>query len=757
MPPLTLLGTLSFKWVLRLAPLMGGSNRISILKEAMAEQWQSMTAMAGMFVATILLAIYIQPFWDRPEARAFGEAGTTKVGLIGLEFVLILIFTGIIIWLAKRGLQKVIKWAILFILWISLSYAMIPLASYALDDVQPEIAFRDDAPIDGEILFVDVEPNTYIFANQSTLSLASNASGLTSGAPPTTQWTYSLDMGNETYSAHPTRVVDNLDSYVLCDNARWIQLDKQSGEMLAAHNDSCSVGVATEENAFSFLDNFMERVDPFHPDAVNDNWVWRMPPQFNSDEFLKGVMLDEDSLLMVTSRWAGIVEIPDQQHDGGTAGFGSVNATISWQLLPQSDDYFTATSWGHSPWSGNIWWSEESTDRLLMLGSADGLVEAFVWDGEEMVAEEHIKFNERDAFDSEIQGIMLADDQRDGRVDVWIASGGEIRIFSGWTMVESATIEDGPASGSVDMVLHTIDSPEWDEIGIEHGILTIYSQDESSDSTDAMSAVIATPINQPAFILQDSAGYWLPIYLSQILALVASTILMIALTLHPEWYVVNTAGILTGAGVITIIGVSFVPPLILIFMIVTAIYDAYAVYKSKHMLDLADTMIDLKLPILLVAPQDKDYSFLDEGGGTLSDDTPRESRAPQPVTSAQEGSKEGESAALPPPPPRPKKKGGGDALFMGLGDVIFPGMLVVSALTFLPPGGDILGLSSAMFVAFGTLAGGLLGYMVLMSYVAMGRPQAGLPLLNGGSILGYLVTGFIAVGSAAISFGITFF
>jgi presenilin-like A22 family membrane protease len=39
----------------------------------------------------------------------------------------------------------------------------------------------------------------------------------------------------------------------------------------------------------------------------------------------------------------------------------------------------------------------------------------------------------------------------------------------------------------------------------------------------------------------------------------------------------------------------------------------------------------------------------------------------------------------------------------------------------------------------------------------MGRPQAGLPLLNGGSILGYLLSGFIAVGTAAISFGITIF
>ena len=33
------------------------------------------------------------------------------------------------------------------------------------------------------------------------------------------------------------------------------------------------------------------------------------------------------------------------------------------------------------------------------------------------------------------------------------------------------------------------------------------------------------------------------------------------------------------------------------------------------------------------------------------------------------------------------KKGGRDALFMGLGDVIFPGMLVISAVSFLPESG----------------------------------------------------------------------
>ena len=101
------------------------------------------------------------------------------------------------------------------------------------------------------------------------------------------------------------------------------------------------------------------------------------------------------------------------------------------------------------------------------------------------------------------------------------------------------------------------------------------------------------------------------------IALSLNLLLMITLWKFPEWYIVNLVGILVGSGVITMIGISFVPTLIIIFMICAAIYDHWAVNGSKHMLELADTMIDLKLPILLVAPKEKGYSFLDEQEGVM--------------------------------------------------------------------------------------------------------------------------------------------
>ena len=225
--------------------------------------------------------------------------------------------------------------------------------------------------------------------------------------------------------------------------------------------------------------------------------------------------------------------------------------------------------------------------------------------------------------------------------------------------------------------------------------------------------------------------------LYNLVALGSAAGMMYVLYRFPEWYVVNTVGVLVGSGVIVMLGIAFVPVLIILFMVLAAIYDHWAVNGSKHMLELADTMIDLKLPVLLVAPKSTDYTFLDQQGDVM-----KKERPPRPEQTES-------------PAPRGKAKGR-DALFMGLGDVIFPGMLVISSITFLPDYGpvvfDFWGEPSkpvylgAMLVGLGTLLGGLLGYAALMTQVARGKPQAGLPLLNGGSILGYLISGAMTIG-----------
>ena len=131
------------------------------------------------------------------------------------------------------------------------------------------------------------------------------------------------------------------------------------------------------------------------------------------------------------------------------------------------------------------------------------------------------------------------------------------------------------------------------------------------------------------------------------------------------------------------------------------------------MIDLADTVMDLKLPVLLVVPKIRSYSLIKET-----------KRLKDQIESDEER----------------------EAFFMGLGDIVMPGMLVVAVYYMVP---------TALSVVAGTIIGTLVGFSVLMRFVLKGNPQAGLPLLCGGAILGYIVSSLLFFGKL-VGFGLTF-
>src|SRR6267143_1336262 len=86
------------------------------------------------------------------------------------------------------------------------------------------------------------------------------------------------------------------------------------------------------------------------------------------------------------------------------------------------------------------------------------------------------------------------------------------------------------------------------------------------------------------------------------------------------------------------------------------------------------------------------------------------------------------------------------------------GILAVSAFTFPPsnrtPTGALVpdirfvfGLPSNLFIAACAIIGCLVGFSLLMRFVMKGNPQAGLPLLNGGTIAGYLLSFALVYGT----------
>jgi presenilin-like A22 family membrane protease len=194
-------------------------------------------------------------------------------------------------------------------------------------------------------------------------------------------------------------------------------------------------------------------------------------------------------------------------------------------------------------------------------------------------------------------------------------------------------------------------------------------------------------------------------WVSFISALVVAAGLTFLLYRFPEWYVVDFVGVFVAAAVAAILGISLAILPVFVLLIILAIYDAVSVYKTKHMITLADAVTMERLPVLLVVPTSKGYSFL-----------------------KQKSIKE-----------QIKKKEKRDAVFMGLGDIAIPAVLAVSAFAYLPAK-DGLFTFSHVLVAIVTLVGCMIGFLILMRFVMKGNPQAGLPLLNGGAIAGYLLS-----------------
>jgi presenilin-like A22 family membrane protease len=218
-------------------------------------------------------------------------------------------------------------------------------------------------------------------------------------------------------------------------------------------------------------------------------------------------------------------------------------------------------------------------------------------------------------------------------------------------------------------------------------------------------AIILFAIGYTAFFIFVPLFGFLAEAPSIVVSLIIAVALVVVLYKYPEWYVIDLCGVIVGAGAIAIFGISLSILLVIILLVVLAVYDAISVYQTKHMIDLADTVMDLKLPVLLVVPKIRRYSLINE------------------TKSLKEKLKEHEER---------------DAFFLGLGDIVMPGILVVAAYH---------NISNGLPVAISVLGGTLIGFLVLMTFVIKGKPQAGLPLLCSGAILGYLISSYVFFGT----------
>ena len=689
----------------------------------MKEQMTSMLGMVTMFVVTIVLALFIRPWYDVAELHAFGETGATQVRFIFLELIMIFIFTAVVIALARYKKEWVIKYGIMGVLTIALMYTTVPLMHVLVIDFDAEdFEYQESFTYSGEYV-TDLGMDGFI-----THELIGNSSNWQDSISY-----YSSESLNSTevdwvsnFSRLPAGDFENLrivksETYLTLTNTAWIwTVNLQSGEtqdIFACHffdqqgvlqlgmpnGYSCDMALKAQGGVYIFSSS-----GEIHYHVISENTGALLPPQAQwvvpshisfREGFIEATQISEDRMVLTTDKTVAVFALE------------TTKQSLTAEIMPIEFEYYseeiiTSSDFGHSPWSTQEISENDGNSGFLLVGEANGNVSGWEWNGTKSDTNQFTEQNKMNV---------------DGLVDT----------------VYQVQITDLDNSGFTDLLISGDDKSYWLHTHLLKNRLTFDADDDflvgvfsNSDSDDYFFAVSQDSIesgiiNEDMYTLDGLQLYDIPFLVGVILAL----LLMVLLYFHSEWYVVNTVGILVGAGVIVMLGVAFVPGLIMIFMILAAVYDAWAVYRSKHMLELADTMIGLQLPILLVAPQDKGYSFKDEKTKMVekSDISP----VPQVHKTM-----------------IPAKKKSKEALFMGLGDIIFPGMLVLSAVQWLET-------DNSFAIAMFTLAGSLLGYLALMSYVARGKAQAGLPLLNGGAILGYLIGGMIFIGTEIFNLGIS--
>tara|TARA_B100001093_G_scaffold101433_2_gene93605 strand:- start:45431 stop:47650 length:2220 start_codon:yes stop_codon:yes gene_type:complete len=706
------------------------------LMSMMMEQLPSMLGMAFMFIVTIAIALFIRPWYDVANLQAFGEAGATQVRYIVLELVMIFIFTAAILALARYKKEWVIKYGIMFVLAIALMYSTVPLAHMLVVDLEPEpFEYQQDSSVDSSYLGhygLDTHLTHSLIGEGFTWNdsiEAYSGEGFVEGIP---DWTMThqrlpyadqsvLQMvvsenyytfSNEGYVWYVDAVTGELQDTYNCHSVTVNEDETTNLAPLGSLGSLCTMAWYADDAVYVInQDNVLTRFNVFQesPGLLAYQAAWRLPEEINTNSrVLHAELIDDDKVFIASSQAILVIELERTAPAfDPMAPSTEIPAKILLQVNASSN--FTSADFGHSPWSTANMSNVDSGEGFILLGEENGRVTGIEWNA---TAEEPFTvreaLNEVEVGDT-VQSVRISDLDNSGLTDLMITTDDETRWLHTTSLINRLTIPVGENHVTAWTSVDSNGTYQFHSVEM-NGSITLHSGEVTEDMYG---------IN--GLVLEDG-----PLIVGMLVALV----LMILLYVHSEWYVVNTVGVLVGSGVVVMLGVTFVPTLIMLFMVLAAIYDAWAVYKSKHMLDLADTMIGLRLPILLVAPQEKGYSFLEETTSMKQNNAPQavNDDAPQRIVK--------------------KKKKSKDAMFMGLGDVIFPGMLVLSAAQYLEG-------SEAMIVAMTTLIGGLFGYVALMTYVARGRAQAGLPLLNGGAILGYIIGGLLFIGTGIFTFGIT--
>ena len=496
----------------------------------MKEQMTSMLGMVTMFVVTIILALFIRPWYDVAELHAFGETGATQVRFILLELVMIFIFTAVVIALARYKKEWVIKYGIMGVLTIALMYTTVPLMHVLVIDFDAEdFEYEESLTYSGEYV-TDLGMNGFI-----THELIGNS----------TNWQdsisyYSSESLNSTetewvsnFSRLPAGDFENLrivksDDYITVANTAWIwTVDLGSGEVLENYScnyldnsgniqlgtsfgDSCDMALKVEEGVYIFSASGTVTYYPLGStgEMLAPQAQWFLPAHISSSYgFIEASQISEDRLLFIGNNAATVMELRTEK------------VSLSPELMPIEFEYYsegmiTSADFGHSPWSSLEILENDGNSGLLIVGEANGNISGWEWNGSKSDTNQFTEQNKMNL---------------NGLVDT----------------VYQVQITDLDNTGFTDLLISGDEKSYWLRTQLLKNLLTfdvdddflvgIFANDGSDDYFFAVSqdSIESGVIDKDMYTLDGLQLYDIPFLVGVILAL----LLMVLLYFHSEWYV----------------------------------------------------------------------------------------------------------------------------------------------------------------------------------------------------------------------------
>ena len=336
----------------------------------MAEQWRGMAGMAGMFVATIALAMYIRPYYDVGELHAFGASGATQVRWVLMELVAIFAFTALIIFLARWGKEYIIKYGMYLVLTLALMYTMVPLAHMLVLDFDTEpFVVESTEERNGEWLGTWGD-NGFVLYNISA--------GTTNTSVDITAWDasngYSEPVWTNTHAHQvndvesPVSMTSSSEHLTFASGAYAWSVDIASGELVESFAcytwengeatpldnmfGGCAIAVSTENaiylaNAFDELIRYRTFED--NPGVLTQEARWLIPGFMTGDGVVKSHLLDGDEWSLTTAAQSASVLLERTSPSLDLGPGGSSNATYLTQHVPADNGSFTSVDIGWSP------------------------------------------------------------------------------------------------------------------------------------------------------------------------------------------------------------------------------------------------------------------------------------------------------------------------------------------------------------------------------------------------------------------------